>query len=216
MCSRSNDSKWVSSESFISLFIGNSCQPKSSQRSPRTQLVNFVCSSSRGLNDNPGHQVWPPFNQCFVWTLQIFKEGKKATKERALKKGIHLVSVLWVESCRQSGKRISEDLFPVVESSEVGTPLMVGRLRRTKSMQPKAFEEDVQNSAGAYVIFVKATQCNFHLEPEVAATFEQNRNWCNVLKWFFICNLIVTKIASSCFCKNCMCKQNFWMIARVF
>ena len=51
---------------------------------------------------------------------------------------------------------------------------MVGRLRRTKSMQPKAFEEDVQNSAGASVIFVKATQCNFHLEPEVAATFEQN------------------------------------------
>lgn len=80
-------------------------------------------------------------------THVIFKEGKKATKERALKKGIHLVSVLWVESCRQSGKRISEDLFPVVESSEVGTPLMVGRLRRTKSMQPKAFEEDVQNSA---------------------------------------------------------------------
>jgi len=80
-------------------------------------------------------------------THVIFKEGKKATKERALKKGIHLVSVLWVESCRQSGKRISEDLFPVVESSEVGSPLMVGRLRRTKSMQPKAFEEDVQNSA---------------------------------------------------------------------
>ncbi|XP_068748669.1 microcephalin-like [Montipora capricornis] len=80
-------------------------------------------------------------------THVIFKDGKKATRDKALKRGIHLVSVLWVESCRQSGKLVSEDLFPVVETSEPGTPLMVGRLRRTKSMQPKAFEEDVQNSA---------------------------------------------------------------------
>ena len=80
--------------------------------------------------------------------LQIFKDGKKATRERALKKGIHLVSVLWVESCRQSGKRVSEDLFPVVVPEQAVTPLMVSRLKRTKSMQPKAFEEDVQNSAG--------------------------------------------------------------------
>lgn len=80
-------------------------------------------------------------------THVIFKDGKKATRERALKKGIHLVSVLWVESCRQSGKRVSEDLFPVVVPEQAVTPLMVGRLKRTKSMQPKAFEEDVQNSA---------------------------------------------------------------------
>ena len=80
--------------------------------------------------------------------MQIFKDGKKTTRERALKKGMHLVSVLWVESCRQSGKRVSEDLFPVMVPGEAVTPLMVGRLKRTKSMQPKAFEEDVQNSAG--------------------------------------------------------------------
>lgn len=80
--------------------------------------------------------------------LQIFKDGKKTTRERALKKGIHVVSVLWVESCRQSSKCVSEDLFPVVVPEQAVTPLMVGRLKRTKSMQPKAFEEDVQNSAG--------------------------------------------------------------------
>ena len=60
------------------------------------------------------------------------------------------MSVLWVESCRQSGKRVSEDLFPVVVPEQAVTPLMVGRLKRTKSMQPKAFEEDVQNSAGMF------------------------------------------------------------------
>lgn len=30
-------------------------------------------------------------------THVIFKEGRKSTKERALKKGLHLVSVLWVD-----------------------------------------------------------------------------------------------------------------------
>lgn len=62
------------------------------------------------------------------------------------------MSVLWVESCRQSGKRVSEDLFPVVVPKQSVTPLMVGRLKRTKSMQPKAFEEDVQNSAGMSIL----------------------------------------------------------------
>ena len=89
--------------------------------------------------------------KCFLSLYeQIFKDGKKTTRERALKKGIHLVSVLWVESCRQSEKRVSEDLFPVMEPGEAVTPL-IGRLKRTKSMQPKAFEEDVQNSAGTTV-----------------------------------------------------------------
>ena len=69
------------------------------------------------------------------------------------------MSVLWVESCRQSGKLVSEDLFPVVETSEPGTPLMVGRLRRTKSMQPKAFEEDVQNSAGKLILKQQGLIC---------------------------------------------------------
>ena len=48
---------------------------------------------------------------------------------------------------------MSEDLFPVVEPEQAVTPLMVGRLKRTKSMQPKAFEEDVQNSAGRRFMF---------------------------------------------------------------
>ena len=74
----------------------------------------------------------------------------KRQRERALKKGIHLVSVLWVESCRQSEKCVSEDFFTVMEPGEAVTPL-IGRLKRTKSMQPKAFEEVVQNSAGTTV-----------------------------------------------------------------
>ena len=58
------------------------------------------------------------------------------------------MSVMWVESCRQSDKRVSEDLFLFMAPEQVVTPLIVGRLKRTKSMQPKAFEEDVQHSAG--------------------------------------------------------------------
>ncbi|XP_048582540.1 microcephalin isoform X2 [Nematostella vectensis] len=80
-------------------------------------------------------------------THVIFKDGKKATREKALKKGIHLVTVLWVESCRETGKRVAEELFPVIAQDELSTPLLMGKLKRTKSMQPKSFEEDVKNSA---------------------------------------------------------------------
>ena len=62
------------------------------------------------------------------------------------------MSVLWVESCRVGCKRVSEDLFPVINPDESHTPLVVGRLKRTKSMQPKAFEEDVRNSAGIVLL----------------------------------------------------------------
>ena len=62
------------------------------------------------------------------------------------------MSVLWVESCRVGCKRVSEDLFPVITPDNNLTPLVVGRLKRTKSMQPKAFEEDVKNSAGIYSV----------------------------------------------------------------
>ena len=84
----------------------------------------------------------------FLFYLKIFKDGKKSTRQKALKKGIHLINVLWVESCRQSGKRVPEDLFPVVVPEEVHTPLVTGKLKRTKSMQPRSFEDDVRNSAG--------------------------------------------------------------------
>lgn len=79
--------------------------------------------------------------------MQIFKDGKKSTVDKAVKKNIPLLSVLWVESCKQSGERVSEDLFPVISNKGGVTPL-IGRLKRTKSMQPKAFEDDVKNSAG--------------------------------------------------------------------
>jgi len=82
------------------------------------------------------------------------------------------VSVLWVESCRQSGKRVSEDLFPFMAPEQVVTPLIVGRLKRTKSMQPKAFEEDVHNSAGVcnticFVIFIVR---ELNQEPKLPVT----------------------------------------------
>lgn len=83
-----------------------------------------------------------------VFCFKVFKDGKNSTKEKAIKKGVHLVSVLWIDSCKHSGKRVSEELFPVSSGNE-GSPLMIGRLKRSRSMQPKSFEEDVKHSAGS-------------------------------------------------------------------
>ena len=49
-------------------------------------------------------------------------------------------------------ERISEAKYPVtsVENERMGprTPIVLGRIKRVKSMQPKPFEEEVARSVG--------------------------------------------------------------------
>ena len=85
--------------------------------------------------------------------LQVFKDGKKSTKEKAIKKGVYLVSVLWLDSCKCNGKRVPEEDFPVLCGNNAeNSPIIPGRLKRYKSMQPKSFEEEVKLSAGIYLL----------------------------------------------------------------
>ncbi|XP_064626237.1 uncharacterized protein LOC135486956 [Lineus longissimus] len=77
----------------------------------------------------------------------VFKDGRKNTIQIALKRKLKLVTVLWVDSCRQNQEHVSEGLFPVAASGQNLTP-MFGRLKKMKSMQPKDFEEELRNSAG--------------------------------------------------------------------
>ena len=62
--------------------------------------------------------------------MQILKDGKKITRERkrALEKGIHLVSVLWVENCPQNGKHVSENFFPVAIPEQAVAPNSEGTM----------------------------------------------------------------------------------------
>ncbi|KAL5020553.1 hypothetical protein ScPMuIL_003445 [Solemya velum] len=80
-------------------------------------------------------------------THVIFKEGSKRTKNRAQKKKLHLVSVLWVDSCKQKQQHVSERLFPASIPDEKSTPGYIKALKKSKSMQPNDFEEDLANSA---------------------------------------------------------------------
>lgn len=78
-------------------------------------------------------------------THVIWKDGKKPTLERARKRGLHVVSVLWVESCKQNQEHVAESMFAVTGQEE-GSPLFVPKMKRRKFMEPKDLEEDLQDS----------------------------------------------------------------------
>ncbi|XP_054676430.1 microcephalin isoform X2 [Grus americana] len=70
-------------------------------------------------------------------THVVFKDGRLATWRKAQKMGVKIVSVLWVEKCRETGLHVDESLFPAVDTSE-GLPLLI---KKHKCMQPKDFVE---------------------------------------------------------------------------
>ncbi|XP_056669383.1 microcephalin isoform X3 [Monodelphis domestica] len=81
-----------------------------------------------------GARVSKTFNRNV--THVIFKEGYQSTWNKAQKYGVKLVSVLWVEKCRLSGKHVDESLFPAINTHE-GLSSLIKKKR--KCMQPKDF-----------------------------------------------------------------------------
>eukprot|EP00118_Oscarella_pearsei_P026835 m.310502 g.310502 ORF g.310502 m.310502 type:complete len:585 (+) comp52066_c0_seq1:51-1805(+) len=77
-------------------------------------------------------------------THLIFKDGKPHLKEKAEKRNIPVVSVLWLENCRLSGEKVSEETYPVI--SEEFSPAFSSRSKRRLSMQPKPFHEELAMS----------------------------------------------------------------------
>ncbi|KAM9154576.1 microcephalin isoform 5-T6 [Pangshura tecta] len=82
-----------------------------------------------------GAKVSKTFNKQV--THVVFKEGHLATWRKAQKTGVKLVSVLWVEKCREAGTHVDESLFPATYTNE-GLPLLI---KKHKCMQPKDFVE---------------------------------------------------------------------------
>ncbi|KAM6324594.1 microcephalin isoform 2-T2 [Aegotheles albertisi] len=87
------------------------------------QLLDMGAKVSKTLNKHVTHVV--------------FKDGHLATWRKAQKMGIKMVSVLWVEKCREAGTHVDESLFPAVDTNE-GLPLLI---KKHKCMQPKDFVE---------------------------------------------------------------------------
>ncbi|NXG79717.1 MCPH1 protein, partial [Baryphthengus martii] len=87
------------------------------------QLLHMGAKVSKTLNKHVTHVV--------------FKDGRLTTWRKAQKMGVKLVSVLWVEKCRETGLHVDESLFPAVDTNE-GLPLLI---KKHKCMQPKDFVE---------------------------------------------------------------------------
>ncbi|NXA27368.1 MCPH1 protein, partial [Ibidorhyncha struthersii] len=84
---------------------------------------------------NMGAKVSKTLNKCV--THVIFKDGRLATWRKAQKLDVKIVSVLWVEKCRETGVHVDESLFPAIDTNE-GLPLLI---KKHKCMQPKDFVE---------------------------------------------------------------------------
>ncbi|XP_064382263.1 microcephalin-like isoform X2 [Halichondria panicea] len=79
-------------------------------------------------------------------THMVFKDGKQSTKEKAEKKGIYLVSPLWLDACKRANDRVSEAKYPVLCKDGSDSPMVLGRIKRMKSMQPKPLVEEITRS----------------------------------------------------------------------
>ncbi|NXP11784.1 MCPH1 protein, partial [Thinocorus orbignyianus] len=87
------------------------------------QLLDMGAKVSKTLNKHVTHVV--------------FKDGHLATWRKAEKMGVKIVSVLWVEKCRETGAHVDESLFPAT-NTDGGLPLLT---KKHKCMQPKDFVE---------------------------------------------------------------------------
>ncbi|KAM4693700.1 microcephalin [Discoglossus pictus] len=85
---------------------------------------------------NLGAKVSKTFNKQV--THVVFKDGNKGTWDKAVKTGVRLVSVLWVEKCREAEDHVDESLFPAINTND-GLPQIVKKKR--KCMLPKDFIE---------------------------------------------------------------------------
>ncbi|XP_067678748.1 microcephalin-like [Haliotis asinina] len=131
---------------------------ESTPSAPATHILRGVTAyvEVRTCNDNRSHAISAALRQLGAVVVSkftddvthvIFKEGLKRTRDKAIKKNIHLVSVLWVDSCRKKDEHVSEKLFPAIVPESSSTPVQFPRFKKMKSMQPSDFNEDVVSSA---------------------------------------------------------------------
>ncbi|XP_023216979.1 microcephalin-like isoform X2 [Centruroides sculpturatus] len=100
-------------------------------------------------------------------THVIFKEGRKSTRDIAVKKGIHLVSVLWVESCRQRKCHVPESEYPANIPEVYDTPLFGNKFQKLNYMQSKDFDAKVARSLERFEkVLMRAQRNNERFKTE--------------------------------------------------
>ncbi|XP_041108077.1 microcephalin [Polyodon spathula] len=99
------------------------------------KMENYSKTFAQQLMDM-GAKVSKTFNKQV--THVVFKDGHQGTWKKAKKTGVKMVSVLWVERCKETGAHVEETMYQAVnESNELPQPL---NKRTHRCMQPKDFE----------------------------------------------------------------------------
>ncbi|XP_047482109.1 microcephalin-like [Penaeus chinensis] len=118
-------------------------------------------------------------------THVIFKDGSKATFNRAQKRGLHLVSSLWLEACREKLQHVPESLYPSCSIDTYKTPFFLAKkLRKLKSMQPKEFSEEERIASERALRRIKAAEpspeakknLNFFTPQAILPAIEENKD----------------------------------------
>ncbi|XP_069126699.1 LOW QUALITY PROTEIN: microcephalin-like [Argopecten irradians] len=110
-------------------------------RSTNDNRTKAICKELENL----GARIQKTFTDDV--THVVYKRGCKRTRTKAQKRDVFLVSVLWVDSCKQNQEHVSERLYPAILPDDNSTPVLLTKLKKMKSMQPCDFDEDVANSA---------------------------------------------------------------------
>lgn len=70
----------------------------------------------------------------------VFNDGLLSTYKKAIKRNVHLVSVSWIEACKNAQTIVSERLYPPFDMAKYESPYLLKRFRKVKSLQPN-FED---------------------------------------------------------------------------
>ncbi|XP_053683051.1 mediator of DNA damage checkpoint protein 1 [Sabethes cyaneus] len=79
-------------------------------------------------------------------THVIFKDGLLSTYQKAKKMNIPVVSILWIEACKRHMCLMNPEQFPISNQERYENPELFKKIRRQKSMQPRA--EEMTSSGG--------------------------------------------------------------------
>ncbi|KAK7794285.1 hypothetical protein R5R35_014571 [Gryllus longicercus] len=79
-----------------------------------------------------GAVVVPTFTKNDPVSIILFNDGHVSTYKKAKKRGIPLVSVLWIEECRRIGAKAPADQFPAYKTERYESPAFVKELKKRK------------------------------------------------------------------------------------
>ncbi len=72
-------------------------------------------------------------------THVVFKNGKKATADRAVKRALPMVSIAWIEKCKEDGRLV--DAAPFAVDGNASTPIR-------PSMAPTSIQDSAERGVG--------------------------------------------------------------------